>query len=48
MRVHYPTRKTLERVAEFNSTAALLDWSRQCAEKGVVCDQPAFAPELLR
>lgn len=48
MRVHYPTRKTLERVAEFDSTSALLRWSQRCAEKGVVCDQPAFGPELLR
>ena len=48
MRVHYPTRKTLERVAEFDSTTALLQWSQQCAAKGVVCDQPAFGPELLQ
>ena len=48
MRVHYPTRKTLERVAQFRSTAELLDWARCCAEKGVICDQPAFAPELLK
>ena len=48
MRVHYPTRKTLERVAEFDSAASLLDWARQCAAKGVVCDQPAFAPGVMR
>lgn len=48
MRVHYPTRKTLERVAQFDSTALLYDWARSCAEKGVVCDQPAFSPDLLR
>lgn len=48
MRVHYPTRKTLERVAQFESASALLEWARRCADKGVICDQPAFAPELLR
>ena len=47
MCVHYPTRKTLERVAQFASTAELLEWARCCAEKGVICDQPAFAPEQL-
>ena len=48
MQVHYPTRKTLERVAQFDSTVELLAWASRCAEKGVVCDQPAFAPELLQ
>lgn len=48
MRVHYPTRKTLERIAEFQSTASLSEWAQCCAQKGVVCDQPAFGPELLR
>ena len=48
MIVHYPTRKTLERLAQFDSDETLLEWARHCAEKGVVCDQPAFSPELLR
>lgn len=48
MCVHYPTRKTLECVAQFESTSALLEWARRCAAKGVICDQPAFAPELLK
>lgn len=48
MIVHYPTRKTLERLAEFDSAASLLEWARRCGEKGVVCDQPTFGPELLR
>jgi len=48
MTVHYPTRKTLERVRQFDSTHALLEWARRCAGKGVICDQPAFGPELLR
>lgn len=48
MKVHYPTRKTLERLAEFDSTTSLCEWARRCAETGVVCDQPAFGPELLR
>ena len=47
MRVHYPTRKTLERVAQFATASDLLEWARRCAEKGVICDQPAFAPELV-
>jgi len=47
MIVHYPTRKTLERLAEFDSVGSLLDWARRCGENGVVCDQPAFGPELL-
>lgn len=48
MIVHYPTRKTLERLTHFDSAEALLEWARRCGKKGVVCDQPAFAPELLR
>ena len=48
MKIHYPTRKTLERLAQFESTDALCEWAQRCAEKGVVCDQPAFGPELLR
>ncbi len=48
MTVHYPTRKTLERLAEFDSAETLLEWARRCGERGVVCDQPAFSPELLR
>ena len=48
MLVHYPTRKTLERIANFDSTTALCEWARCCAEKGVICDQPAFSPDLLR
>ncbi len=48
MIVHYPTRKTLERLAEFDSTDVLLDWAGRCAEQGVVCDQPALSPDMLR
>ena len=48
MRVHYPTRKTLTSMLPFESTTALCAWAQQCAEQGVVCDQPAFAPEVLR
>ena len=47
MTVHYPTRKTLERLAEFESTDVLLEWAARCAARGVVCDQPAFGPEVL-
>jgi len=48
MTVHYPTRKTLERMVHFDSTGSLCEWARHCSEKGVICDQPAFGPELLR
>lgn len=48
MEVHYPTRKTLERVAQLDSTDSLCRWARCCAEKGVIPDQPAFGPELFR
>lgn len=48
MTVHYPTRKTLERLAQFDSTQALLEWAGRCAEHGVVCDQPELTPEMLR
>lgn len=48
MCVHYPTRKTLEQVAQFESAAKLTEWARHCAEQGVDCYQPALAPELLR
>jgi 8-oxo-dGTP pyrophosphatase MutT (NUDIX family) len=47
MRVPYPTRKTLKSIARFDTTASLCGWARQCAERGVICDQPAFAPELF-
>lgn len=48
MRVHHPTRKTLERIAQFDSVVALSEWASSCAEQGVICDQPALAPEMLR
>jgi len=47
MKVPYPTRKTLKRIAEFACTTELLTWAKACGEKGVVCDQPAFRPEML-
>lgn len=47
MRVHYPTRKTLERVAQSDSTESLCEWAKRCAQKGVICDQPAFSPEVV-
>jgi hypothetical protein len=34
-------------VAEFGDTADLLEWARACGEKGVLCDRPAFRPELV-
>lgn len=47
MKVPYPTRKTLKRVAQFDSITELLQWAEACGEKGVVCDQPAFPPEAV-
>lgn len=47
MRIHYPTRKTLERVAQSDSTESLCEWAQRCAQKGVICDQPAFSPEVV-
>lgn len=45
MKLPYPTRKTLKRVARFDSMSEMLQWAKACARKGVVCDQPAFPPE---
>jgi len=45
MRVHYPTRKTLESLAPFATTAALCSWARSCGEAGVPCTQPVEVPE---
>jgi len=47
MKVPYPTRKTLKRLARFDSTSPMLEWARACGENGVICDQPAFSPEEL-
>jgi 8-oxo-dGTP pyrophosphatase MutT (NUDIX family) len=43
MKVPYPTRKTLKRIAQFDSMSELLQWAKACGDKGVICDQPAFA-----
>ncbi|MDH4125061.1 MAG: NUDIX hydrolase [Gammaproteobacteria bacterium] len=48
MQLPYPTRKTLKRVAVFDGTTDLLNWARACGDKGVVCNRPAFKPEMLR
>jgi len=45
MRVHYPTRKTLESVAKFDSIAMLTAWADHCAQNGVNCVEPEFARE---
>lgn len=42
MKLPYVTRKTLKRVAKFADTSSLLEWAAACAERGVICDQPAF------
>jgi len=48
MTLIYPTRKTLERIAQLESTSALREWARSCGEAGVVCNQPAFAPASVQ
>jgi len=45
MKLPYVTRKTLKRVAKLTDTTALLAWAAACAERGVVCDQPAYRPK---
>lgn len=47
MKLPYPTRKTLKRVAVLSTTADLLRWAKACGNKGVICDKPAFRPELV-
>lgn len=47
MRVHYPTRKTLQRIASCASTDDLLQWADACSQAGVVCDEPTIPPERL-
>lgn len=44
MRIHYPTRKTLESIARLESVQELCSWATDCAARGVVCDQPAAVP----
>lgn len=48
MRVHYPTRKTLELLAPFESVSALTGWAMSCGESGVPCNYPAFVPSSER
>ena len=48
MRVHYPTRKTLESLAAFQSISGLCDWARSCGEAGVQCIHPEVVPESER
>ena len=47
MKVPYPTRKTLKRLAKFDEVSPMLEWARACGERGVICDQPAFSPDAF-
>ncbi len=47
MKVPHPTRKTLKRLRHFDATSSMLDWARACGAKGVICDQPAFSPDVF-
>ena len=42
----YPTRKTLESIAQFDAVGPLLAWARDCALRGVVCDRPTLLPGM--
>lgn len=46
MTLHFPTRKTLESLAEHHSVAALLIWASACEARGVIPTQPAKPGEL--
>jgi len=48
MRVHYPTRKTLEHLAAFESVSDLSAWAMSCGDSGVPCNYPAFVPSSER
>lgn len=48
MRVHYPTRKTLENIASFGSTQDIFAWARSCEEAGVTCVELDGVPESER
>ena len=48
MRVHYPTRKTLESIAGFDTVGRLCSWAQTCGQRGVECDQPASVPAEYR
>ena len=43
MRVFYPTRKTLQSIADLDSVPAIRAWADSVAEAGVVCERPSFA-----
>lgn len=45
LQLPYVTEKTLLRMAEFTDTRDLVAWAKACEDRGVVRDQPAFAPE---
>ena len=47
MTLYYPTRKTLERIAEHSSVADLLAWASDCEAKGVETTRPVI-PEASR
>ena len=42
MTLHYPTRKTLESLADHRSVAALLDWAKNCEASGVKPTRPVL------
>jgi 8-oxo-dGTP pyrophosphatase MutT (NUDIX family) len=48
MRVHYPTRKTLESIAAFNSVAEVSEWARSREDAGVRLIELDGIPESER
>lgn len=45
MRIHYPTRKTLEKVGAHTSLDAVISWARTTAEEKVTCIFPQVIDE---
>lgn len=42
--LHFPTIKTIEQIAEFESVAAILDWAGICERDGVTAIHPVIPP----
>lgn len=42
--LHFPTIKTIEQIAEFDSVTAILDWAGNCERDGVTAIHPVISP----
>lgn len=45
IKLPYPTRKTLEQLADFDDVDSMLRWADACGDQGVDCIQPAARAE---